>query len=277
MKKKAMVVRVALSALMVLQCLQAQAQAQAPSARTGGPLAAIEPTAEGERALLAKMGAEPGASAVYLDEQGQVLSFESFLERTRTPGFRGMSTSKGAGKLTFKLVSATDLEQMRAREKAALKVQPGQALAAFQVPGLDGKPYDNAALKGRYAVVSFFFEACQPCIAEVPSLNAYRRKHPELNLLAATFDDAVKAQRFQAKHQLEWPIAHSSLPLNQAVGVAAYPSFLVLDPQGRVLGYRTLGKEPSAEEAAGRAEHAALAAWVKELIDADRAAVAKGG
>lgn len=262
-------------ALVGLLCLQAQAQA--PGARMGNPLSSIKPTAEGEQALLAQFGAEPGMRAIYQDEQGQPLSFERFIELAQRPGFKGLSSGKREGVMTLRLLSAADIEQREAQQKTALKAQPGQALAAFQIPGLDGKRYDNAVLKGRYAVVSFFFEACQPCIAEVPSLNAYQRKHPEMNLLAATFDDAVKAQRFQAKHQLEWPIAYSSQPLNQAVGVVAYPSFLVLDPQGRVLGYRTLGKQPSAEEAAGRAEHAALAAWVKELIDADRASAAKGG
>jgi peroxiredoxin len=242
-------------------------------AQAAGKIRDLEPTSEGERSLHKDWAVEPGSKVSYLDLQGKVISFAEFvaLVNGKPPlVMNKLSTGDSVRFQVQKPMTMAEYQARREKEAAAFKVKPGQALPDFKLNGLDGKGYDKASLAGRYSVISFFFEACAPCIAEVPSLNKFRELHPELNLVAMTFDDQVKAQRFQDRHKLSWPVLIDSKRFNDALGIQSYPVFVVLDPQGRFLGHKVLGQMPSEEEAAGRAEHAALAAWVKDLVTKDK-------
>lgn len=242
----------------------------------GGPFD-VPATAEGEQLLHKRLGFAPGAKVSYLDAEGKPLEFAEFLAQLSKQSM-SMGKNKEDNSIQLRIMNRAAADERAAefqKRMAALKVKAGQPLPDFSLKGLDGKSYDNASLAGKYSVISFFFEACAPCVAEVPSLNKFRDLHPELNLVAVTYDDQAKAQRFQDRYKLNWPVLIESRSFNQSVGIGVYPSFVVLDPQGRFLGYRVMGQIPSDEEAAGRAEHKALAAWVKQLVSQD--AKDKGG
>lgn len=233
----------------------------------------VPPTPEGERQLLKQLSIDADAKLSYLDIQGKALTFVEFLAQVN--GGQGWSLTKTSpGNLVKfqiqKKLTAEEAAALREKEAAAFKVKAGQPLPDFLLKGLDGKLHDKGTLAGKYSVLSFFFEACAPCIAEVPSLNKFRELHPELNLVAVTFDDQAKAQRFLDRHKLNWPVLIESRAFNQSLGINSYPSFAVLDPQGRLLGFKQMGQTPSEDEAAGRVEHAALAAWVKQLLAKDK-------
>ncbi len=233
----------------------------------------VEPTPEGEQQLLKRLSIAADAKLSYLDIQGRALTFTEFLEQVK--GGQGWSLTKTSPGNLVKLqiqkkLTPEEVAALREKEAAAIKIKAGQPFPDFQLKGMDGKLNDKRTLAGKYSVISFFFEACAPCIAEVPALNKFRDLHPELNLVAVTFDDQAKAQRFLDRHKLNWPVLIESQSFNRSLGVNSYPSFMVLDPQGRFLGHRQMGKTPTDDEAAGRAEHAELAAWVKQLIAKDK-------
>lgn len=238
-----------------------------------GPWDGVEPTAEGEQQLFKRLSIDAGAKVSYADIQGKALSFADFLAQVKGGQSWGMTKTSLDSSVKFQIqkkLTAEEVAALREKEAAAFKVKAGQPLPDFLLTGLDGKLHDKGTLAGKYSVISFFFEACAPCIAEVPALNKFRELHPELNLVAVTFDDKAKAQRFMDRHKLNWPVLIESRAFNQRLGINSYPSFVVLDPKGRFLGFRQMGQVPSEDEAAGRAEHAALAAWVKQLIASDK-------
>jgi hypothetical protein len=99
--------------------------------------------------------------------------------------------------------------------------------------------------------VSFFFSTCAPCIREIPSFNAFRRKHPEFNYLAVTFDDTQTARAFVKEHSLEWPVAANAGEFLAAAGITAYPTYLFLSGAGAVIGAENgFGEKPVAEAVA---------------------------
>jgi hypothetical protein len=85
-------------------------------------------------------------------------------------------------------------------------------------------------------LLSFFFAECVPCIKETPILNAFRRKHPEFNYLALTFDAPAVAKAFVKKFGLEWPVAADTLKYMQAAGIKQFPAYVLLSEGGAVLG-----------------------------------------
>jgi len=144
------------------------------------------------------------------------------------------------------------------------KATPITSLPRIDLTGLDGKRIRDADLAGKPTLVSFFFADCAPCIREVPAFNAFRRKHPEYNYLAVTFDDTKTAQGFVKKHSLEWPVAANAQGFMTAAGVTAYPTYLLLSKSGAVLG-----SENGFDTTKGEAEAvASLEKWVGEHLRA---------
>ena len=75
-------------------------------------------------------------------------------------------------------------------------LKAGAAFPAFALKTTAGVPVAGDVLSGRLTLLNFFFADCSRCIAEVPTLNAYARQHPEVQVLAVTFDDAEIAKKF---------------------------------------------------------------------------------
>lgn len=220
-----------------------------------------------EPTFLATWHVEPGTKVVYQDELGQAISYAAFAEQRRER--RSLSKGTRDGVTVFRLMDKNyNGAAMRASALAQVKVQPGQPLPPFDLPGLDGQRRDNVTLNGRYSLINFFFAACVPCILEIPSLNTFRDKHPELNVMAFTYDDVATAKAFQARYRFNWPIVAETGPFNKALGAMAYPSFALVDPQGRLVAYTMMGNAPSPDEASGKLEHQKLAAWVKATLPA---------
>ena len=65
-------------------------------------------------------------------------------------------------------------------------------------------------------------------------MNAYRRQHPEVQVLALTFDDLKTAQGFVKQRGLQWPILVEGMDLINTAGVSAFPTFALVGPDGRV-------------------------------------------
>ena len=138
----------------------------------------------------------------------------------------------------------------RARAFAALLLLCGAAALAAEAPtsptpthlpaldarDLTGRPVRSVYHGGKHTLLSFYFSSCVPCIQEVPALNAYREAHPELNYLAVTFDPAFDARRFVSERKLNWPVVADAGRFLRAAGVRSFPAYMLVAPDGRILG-----------------------------------------
>ena len=68
----------------------------------------------------------------------------------------------------------------------------GQPAPALVAAGLDGHPFDLAALRGKVVIVNFWASWCWPCRAEMPLLNRFYLEHRAqgLELIGLSVDDA---------------------------------------------------------------------------------------
>lgn len=114
----------------------------------------------------------------------------------------------------------------------------GRATPALRLPGWDGgPPLDLAALRGRVVLLNFWASWCEPCRAEMPSLELLAEKYERRGLAvwALNFRETDGALR---RYLAQWPI---TLPIArdgdgaaaQAFGVRVFPSSIAVARDGR--------------------------------------------
>lgn len=194
-----------------------------------------------------------GAKLEFQSEDGKKLSEPEFIQLF-APG-SSVSLVKNPDKGTYTLALAKPGEFRRPR--------PIVDVPQFSLTKLDGKKISKAQLAPKPTFISFFFADCVPCIKEVPAFNVFRRKHPEYDYLAVTFDDRKTAQGFVDKHKLEWPVAFDALEFIERTGVTAYPTYLLMS-RGQVIDSENGFDTTKGESAAV----AALEAWTAKSIKA---------
>jgi cytochrome c biogenesis protein CcmG/thiol:disulfide interchange protein DsbE len=94
---------------------------------------------------------------------------------------------------------------------AAKTYPPGTPAPALHLQGLDGRPVDLAALRGRPVVVNFWATWCQPCVREFPLLRQAAATHTHTRDRLAvvgvlTNDRPAAARAFVRRHHATWPV-----------------------------------------------------------------------
>jgi thiol-disulfide isomerase/thioredoxin len=107
----------------------------------------------------------------------------------------------------------------------------------LRLPDLDGRTWDLAAHRGQVVLLNFWASWCEPCRAEMPSLEHLARRHEAdgLAVVAVNFKErAAQVKHFLAQVPLALPM------LLDADGAAArawqariLPSTVLIDRRGR--------------------------------------------
>ncbi len=118
--------------------------------------------------------------------------------------------------------------------------------------------------QGKLTLLNFYFSKCEPCIKETPDLNRFAKNNPQVQTLAITFDSAKQAQDYVAQHQFAWPILVDGDKLIRTdIGLMSYPSFALVDGQGKVLGLGDIIELGINDHKA----EPALVAWIAKLTE----------
>ena len=124
--------------------------------------------------------------------------------------------------------------------RAAFIVRPwpaGKATPPLTLVDLDGKSWSLAALRGRPVLLNFWASWCEPCRAEMPTLQQIADLYgpDKLLVLALNFKEHPRrAIQFAATTGLSLPVLLD--PQGQtagAWGVKVFPTTVLIDRQGR--------------------------------------------
>ena len=113
----------------------------------------------------------------------------------------------------------------------------GQGTPTFELEALSGSPVSLASLRGRPLLLNFWASWCEPCRAEMPSLELLEARHASagLKVLAINFretDGTVK--RFVEQTGLSLTVLRDrDGGVARDYGVKIYPTTIAVDRAGR--------------------------------------------
>jgi peroxiredoxin len=196
-----------------------------------GALHAASPTSD-EQHFVATLQLGTSPHIRYLDANGRPLDYAAFAQILHER--RSYSLTRD---------TQTETAVLRLRPAGAHAGEPGRfafgrgdAFPPFELPSLHGDVQRLGNFHGRYTLISFFFADCEPCNAEVPTLNTYANAHGDMNFVAITFDDATTARGFVSHRGLNWNVLYDAQSLTDTLGVGIYPTLMLIDPAGHVAG-----------------------------------------
>lgn len=124
--------------------------------------------------------------------------------------------------------------------RAALAVEPGQALPLASVPGASGQPavplFDG---KARATYIDFWASWCGPCRQSFPWMNRMQSQFGAkgLRVVAVNLDSQpADAQRFLAQWPAQFTLAFDpTADAARRFGIKAMPSSVLLGADGKVI------------------------------------------
>lgn len=196
------------------------------------PFAALAQDTGAEQRFIATLPLRAAANVRYLDVAGKPLDYAAFAQQLGQGRDYSITRDSQANAAVLRLRRPG----ASAGEAGRFAFGRGDAFPPFELTSLQGKTQRLGDFRGRYTLVSFFFADCAPCIAEVPTLNAYARAHSGMNFVAITYEDAGQAKAFVRQRGLEWNVLVDATALTDTLGIGTYPTLMLIDPDGRVAG-----------------------------------------
>lgn len=102
---------------------------------------------------------------------------------------------------------------------------------------LDGEEIRIGNLRGRVVLLDFWYSSCAPCRSALPKMRSLRKKYDEddLVMIGISVDhDREALENFIVDEHMSWThVWDPRRAVTKTFGVASYPSFLVLDHEGR--------------------------------------------
>ncbi len=115
----------------------------------------------------------------------------------------------------------------------------GETAPAFSLTDLNGKTLSSADLRGKIAVVNYWFIACAPCVREMPALSKLESRYRERDdvvFVALSFDSEDSIRKFLDDRTFSYRQFSAPRDWFSEAGISAYPTHLVVDRTGIVRG-----------------------------------------
>jgi thiol-disulfide isomerase/thioredoxin len=148
-------------------------------------------------------------------------------------------SDKAKGILHLVRLTDSDMKQIdekNAKDALIVKAMMNKAAPDFNLSDLHGRQWSLKALKGKVAVLNFWYTSCPPCLEEMPQLNEITKMYNpgKVVFLALTFNDAQKVQAFLQTHEFSFTVLPGSKSIDRLYKVSGWPTSLVINKKGIV-------------------------------------------
>jgi len=137
---------------------------------------------------------------------------------------------------------------------AMQRVKIGTIAPDFSVPDLNGKNVSLSDFRGKYVLIDFWASWCVPCVALIPHLKEIEKEFSgdKFMIFAVSLDTKREGwEKAIKKHDLTW-VNVSNIqgwgdPVAKEFGVTSLPFNVLIDPEGKVVGYNLGGEHLKAK------------------------------
>ena len=115
---------------------------------------------------------------------------------------------------------------------------PGKPVPDFTALSTDGNRLSLSSLRGKYVLLDFWGSWCVACINGFPKLKElYEKSDGRFEILGvACHDTPEKWKAALERYRLPWKnVLDEDGAIAGAYGLGAYPTYILLDPDGRVV------------------------------------------
>lgn len=114
----------------------------------------------------------------------------------------------------------------------------GKDLPDFKGVNVNNKLFLSSSLKGEIIIINFWFEACPPCVKEIPELNKLVAKYGQsgVRFIAITYDLPKKAKKFQKKSGYKYEIVSLTKDEIRKLNINhGYPTNILIGKHGMII------------------------------------------
>ena len=101
-----------------------------------------------------------------------------------------------------------------------------------------GKPLQLHDLRGKPTVLYFWATWCGACKLTSPTVEAFAKSHPDINVLAVADDDPAAVQAYLQDTPRQFRVALGNRATMQAYHIRALPTTVLLDAAGKIVWSR---------------------------------------
>ena len=125
------------------------------------------------------------------------------------------------------------------------RVQVGEQMKDFTLFDREGNKHQLSEFKGKYTILEFTFVGCGGCVFIKPFLEEfYKRNKDKAEIIAIYYDTKenwIKEGQERKVSYHEWSDNTRSAEPVAAYDIKAYPTFVIIDPNGKILDIKTGG------------------------------------
>lgn len=139
----------------------------------------------------------------------------------------------------------SDVKSLEIEEKKTIEKNTGKSYPAFQAESLAGISYSQSNLIGKITIINFWFELCEPCLAELDALNNLWVKlndNKKFQFISFTRDAPDIARECVKRYNLLYPVISISneecYRLNCNLG---FPTTIIVDESGKIIYIKSGG------------------------------------
>lgn len=172
----------------------------------------------------------PGSVQTSIDEQlSQLIATRDSI---RHPLFRNVLNQ---------MIEACDSSRKHLEKSAQrLGIIAGSPASHWKLTDLDGTEHSSQTLTGRVIVFDFWFRQCSWCMRMMPQIEQvsthYRDRNSPVTFFGVSVDEDPSDAKYVAETmKLNYPVLRSN-EFAEQLGVASYPTLLVIAPDGTVRG-----------------------------------------
>lgn len=114
------------------------------------------------------------------------------------------------------------------------RIMIGKPIKNFTVQTVNGKQYDLSNMEGKVVILNFWFEACKPCITEIPSLNQLQKDFEAqgVMVLGVSLDKSSTVSKVMKEKNMLYQNVASGHSIAKELKVTTYPTTFLIDKKG---------------------------------------------